>query len=163
MLVPCTWGTRLLMREMVAFIRNCSDYVYCWWTSFSRVGKPCVTKVEAPALTTCDDICGFHHIVFRSVGQQGCNAWFMDLVGLALRRRLEFLYRWRFVWCDTFLLCSMKWYVQRCFSARGPPHFLNKAPLSHSFQEYHQSIILNNSSSTTVRAAKAEDVSIYRR
>jgi len=46
--------------------------------------------------------------------------------------------------------------VQRCFTVvLEDPRF--------SLAEYHPPTILNNSSSTTVRAAKAEDVSIYHR
>ena len=62
---------------------------------------------------------------------------------------------WPFIWCDTFLRCSIELCLQGCFDVGKPRLFLTKTPLFPNSQEYHQPTILNSSSSTTAQAAKS--------
>jgi len=64
---------------------------------------------------------------------------------------------WPFIWCDTFLRCSIELCLQGCFNARKPPLFLTKTPLPPSSQEYHQPTIPN--SSTTLQSDKEQKMS----
>ena len=92
---------------------------------------------------------------FRGVGYQGCQATIIYVARLALPPALGGLLWMQLVWRDTFLWCSIKWYLQRGFDAKRPSHFFSKTPLFPSSQKYHQPTLLNNSPATIVQVAKS--------
>ena len=72
------WGARLLTREIVTFIRNCSGHVYSEKTSIISRGKALYLELRPTMLELAMAFVASNGDCFCSVRYLGCESMFTD-------------------------------------------------------------------------------------